>query len=401
MRIVCVGGGPAGLYFSILMKRRDPGHEITVLERSAEGSTYGWGVTYWAGLLDLLRANDPQTAQAVQESSVRWDHGVAHVRGERTTRPSDDGFGIGRRRLLEILAKRATELGVRIEYHTEVGGPDQLLPADLVVAADGVNSALRQSRAEHFGPSVAQGRNRFVWLGTSRVFDSFTFAFTPTEHGYVWFYGYPFDSGQSTCVVECGADTWHGLGLDRLDEQAGTALLEQIFAEQLDGHALVTRTDGAAWQTFRTVTNRRWHHQNLVLLGDAAHTTHYSIGAGTSLALEDAIALADALERPGQQLGDALAGYEAERRRALLATQSAARYSERWYENVTRYLGLKPDQFFALLGQRHSPLLPYVPPQLYYWANRAVEESAALRRLRSRLGHQVARTLHTRRQRAR
>ncbi|MFE0459106.1 FAD-dependent monooxygenase [Kitasatospora sp. NPDC058965] len=391
MRITCVGGGPAGLYFSILMKLRDPGHEVTVLERDPAGATYGWGVTYWAALLDRCQEADPVSARAIREASVSWRHGVAHVGGERVVRPSDQGFGIGRHRLLELLADRARELGVRIEYRREVREPGQVGPADLVVAADGVNSALRHGR---FGPTVAHGSNRYAWLGTRKVFDAFTFAFERTRHGYVWCYGYPFDDGTSTCVVECTEATWHGLELDRLGEPEGLARLGELFAEPLDGQPLLAGPGGLRWQTFRTVTNRRWSDGKVVLLGDAAHTTHYSIGAGTSLALEDALALAAALDRPGTPVPEALADYERERRHALLATQSAARYSERWYQNVGRYLSLKPEQFFALLGQRHSPLLPYLPPQLYYWANRAVEESPALRRLRGRVGNQVARALH-------
>ncbi|PYC78240.1 FAD-binding monooxygenase [Streptomyces tateyamensis] len=393
MRITCVGGGPAGLYFAVLMKLRDPGHQVTVLERDAAGSTYGWGVTYWAGLLERCLAADRVSAQAIRASSVSWQQGVAHVGGEQVVRSSDEGFGIGRHRLLELLAARAQELGVRIEYRHEVRGREQLGPTDLVVAADGVNSVLRDAR---FGPTVTYGRNRYVWLGTPQVFTAFTFAFVKTSHGYLWCYGYPFDAGTSTCVIECAEATWHGLELDRLGEDELLARLGAMFAEALGGRPLLAGVGGARWQTFRTVTNQRWSDGKVVLLGDAAHTTHYSIGAGTSLALEDALALADALGRPGLALPEALAAYERERRQALLATQSAARYSARWYEELTRYLELKPEQFFALLGQRHSPLLPHVPPQLYYWANRAVEESPGLRRLRGQIGRRVARTLHRR-----
>ncbi|MEU6986868.1 FAD-dependent monooxygenase [Streptomyces sp. NPDC046324] len=403
MKIACVGGGPAGLYFSILMKRQDPSHEITVYERNPAGSTYGWGVTYWAGLLDKLRAGDPESARAVDEASVRWTDGVAIVRDERTVHRGDEGFGIGRRRMLALLAERAEELGVRVEFEHEITGPDapELADADLVVAADGVNSALREAYPGHFGAEVTTGRNPYIWLGTTKVFDSFSFAFKETEHGWIWCYAYGFSGEQSTCVVECAPETWKGLGLDTRSEADSLNLLEKLFHDLLDGQPLIGRgqDDGAAqWLNFRTLTNRVWHRGNLVLLGDAAHTTHYSIGAGTTLALEDALALADAL-RPGGDLDGALTRYGARRRAELLSAQSAARYSARWYENLTRYMRLPPAQMFALLGQRHSPLLPHIPPQLYYRLDRAADGLQPLRHLKRWLGPRLARTLHATRSR--
>ncbi|MFJ8632163.1 FAD-dependent monooxygenase [Streptomyces sp. NPDC093568] len=397
MKVVCVGGGPAGLYLSILLKLRDPSHDITVHERDREGSTYGWGVTYWRGLLDKLHEHDPESARAIEASSVRWNEGVAHV-GDLTTRqPGDEGHGIGRHRLLEILAERARSLGVRLEFDYGIAARD-LPAADLVVAADGVNSALRTRYAHHFGTRIDTGRNRYIWLGTSKVFDAFTFAFVETDHGWIWCYGYGFGPEASTCVVECAPETWTGLGLDGADEAEGLILLEKLFAGVLDGHPLIGRPSGGAgaqWLNFRTLTNRTWHRGNLVLIGDAAHTTHYSIGAGTTLALEDAMALAGALhEQP--VLSQALFQYEQERRRALLSVQSAARHSARWYEDLPRYIQLPPQQMFALLGQRHSPLLPYVPPQLYYRIDRAATRSETLRRLKRWLGPKVARTVHAR-----
>ncbi len=397
MKVVCAGGGPAGLYLSILLKRQDPSHDITVHERSPEGSTYGWGVTYWQGLLDLLHAHDPESAAAVEAHSVRWRDGVAHV-GELTARHrGDQGFGIGRHRLLEILAGRARALGVRVEYESEVTA-DDLPAADLVVAADGVHSALRTRHAAHFGTRLHPGRNRYLWLGTTKVFDAFTFAFVETGHGWIWCYGYAYGGGRSTCVVECSPQTFTGLGLDRLGEADALALLEALFAGVLDGHRLIGRAAGAGgapWLTFRTLTNRTWSRDRLVLLGDAAHTTHYSVGAGTTLALEDAICLAGALRaHPG--LRPALAAYERERRSALLPVQSAARHSAQWYENLPRYIHLPPHRMFALLGQRHSPLLPHVPPQVYYGIDKAAGRLTAVRRLKRWLGPKVARTVEAR-----
>ncbi|MEW2166812.1 FAD-dependent monooxygenase [Streptomyces sp. NPDC007084] len=397
MKIACVGGGPASLYFSILMKLQDPSHDITVHERNPAGSTYGWGVTYWAGLLDKLREGDPVSALAVRDNSVCWSQGVAHVGDRTTVHPGDEGFGIGRRRMLDLLAERARALGVRVEYEHEVTA-GRLPEADLIVAGDGVNSALRERHADHFGTEIALGRNYYVWLGTTRVFDSFTFSFVETDHGWVWCYAYPFSEDHSTLVVECSPQTWTGLGLDTASEPDGLALLEKLFADLLDGHALIGRSqpDGPAqWLRFRTLTNRTWHRGNLVLLGDAAHTTHYSIGAGTTLALEDAISLARAL-RETPDLEAALDRYGRERRAELLAVQSAARHSAQWYENLPRYIGLPPAQMFALLGQRHSPLLPYVPPQLYYRIDRAAGRLEALRRFKRWLGPKLARGVQAR-----
>ncbi|MER8236825.1 FAD-dependent monooxygenase [Streptomyces sp. NPDC094049] len=401
MKLAIVGGGPAGLYLSILLKRQDPSHDITVHERNPEGSTYGWGVTYWAGLLDKLREGDPESAAAIEAASVTWTDGLAIVRDERTVHRGDAGFGIGRRRMLALLADRAAGLGVRVRFEHDVPGPDapELADADLVVAADGVNSVLREAHTGHFGSTVTSGRNPYVWLGTTKVFDSFSFAFKETAHGWIWCYAYGFSGERSTCVVECAPETWAGLGLGTLGETDSLRLLEKLFDDLLDGHELIGRDradDTTQWLTFRTLTNRVWHRDRLVLLGDAAHTTHYSIGAGTTLALEDALVLADSL-RTSADLETALTTYGKRRRAELVSAQSAARYSAQWYENLPRYMRLEPAKMFALLGQRHSPLLPHVPPQLYYRIDRAAEQLEPLRRLKRWLGPRVARAVHGRR----
>jgi 2-polyprenyl-6-methoxyphenol hydroxylase-like FAD-dependent oxidoreductase len=399
MKVICVGGGPASLYLAVLLKRQDPRHRIHVHEKNPAGATYGWGVTYWPDMLDTLLRHDEPSARAIDRHSLRWRDGVAHVGELTTVHEGDEGRAVGRHRLLALLADRAAGLGVEITYGSTVAPGDALLrDADLVVAGDGARSALRTHDAERFGTRITTGANRFAWLGTTKVFRSFTFAFTETEHGWVWCYAYGFDGEHSTCIVECAPATWHGLGLDTLEREEALRLLEKLFAGPLDGHGLIGRSDTpgpAQWQCFPTVTNERWSHGNTVLIGDAAHTTHYSIGAGTTLAMQDAIALAAALgeDRP---LGPSLAAYERVRRHELLPLQSAARYSAAWYENLPRYIGLAPERMFALLGQRHSPLLPHVPPQLYYRLDRAVDRARPLRELKRRVGHGLARVLQNR-----
>lgn len=395
MKIACVGGGPACLYFSILMKRVDPSHDITVYERNPAGSTYGWGVTYWDELLALLHAADPESARAINERSLRWDSWVMHVRDRATVmaEQGEVGYGIGRRQLLGILAEQARSLGVRIEFEREIAGEEELADADLVVAGDGINSTLRERHAGHFGTEVAVGRNMYVWLGTTKVFDSFVFAFTPTAHGWIWCYGYEFSKDHSTCVVECSPETWRGLGLHEANEADNLALLEKLFADVLDGHPLIGQASaggGARWQNFRTLTNRTWHRGNLVLVGDAAHTTHYSVGAGTALALGDAVSLVGALHGDSR-LELALARYERQRKSAIRRTQRAARHSAQWYENLPRYIDLPPAEVFALLTQRHSVLLPYVPPRLYYRIDRTAGHLLSLHRLTDWLGSKIAR----------
>jgi 2-polyprenyl-6-methoxyphenol hydroxylase-like FAD-dependent oxidoreductase len=395
VKVACVGGGPASLYFSILMKRIDPSHDITVHERNPEGATYGWGLTYSYELLHDLHAADPELAAAIAESSVSWDSWVAHIR-DRTTvtaEHGDEAFGVGRHRLLGILTDRARSLGVRVEFEREIAGEDELAGADLVVAGDGVNSVLREQHSGHFGTEIAVGRNPYIWLGTTKVFDAFTFAFAKTEHGWIWCYGYKFSPTHSTCVVECSPTAWRGLGLHEANEADSLALLEKLFADILDGHPLIGRqsSDGSAhWLHFRTVTNRTWHRGNVVLLGDAAHTTHYSIGAGTALAFGDAAFLISALYAD-KRLDAALARYDHARRRKILLAQRAAHYSARWYEDLHRYIDLPPRQMFALLDRRQSPLLPRVPPRLYYQVDRVVEQFGAVRYFAGWLGSKIRR----------
>jgi 2-polyprenyl-6-methoxyphenol hydroxylase-like FAD-dependent oxidoreductase len=379
VKISCVGGGPAGLYFAILMKRRDSGHDITVFERDPSGFTYGWGVVYWEDLLDKLRAGDPETGQRIWEDSMHWRDQVLDVGGRLTVHQDKGGYAIGRRRLLEILAERATELGVQLRFESPVESPSQVPASDLIVACDGAGSRLRESHASEFRTHVAVGRNKYCWLGTHKIFDTFRFAMVETEAGWIWFHGYGFDNDTSTCVVECAPETWTGLHLDTLDPDAGVNLLSRIFAGPLDGQPLLDR--GSRWLDFRTVTNETWHHDNVVLMGDAAHTAHFTIGSGTRLALEDAMALTIALH--GQaDLESALDGYGRQRQADLRQLQDEARLSARWFENVARYRGLNDEQFFTLLRARRSPLLPRLPPLVYYRLNQVTQEVPLLGKIR-------------------
>jgi len=383
VRIACVGGGPAGLYFALLMKLRDPAHDVMVFERTVSDSTYGWGVTFGADLMAKLYEGDTRSAREIDQAAFRWVGQLVDVQGKQPQYATGDGYSIQRQRLLRILADRARHLGVRIELGREVTSPWKLPEIDLIVACDGVNSRIRLE-AGRFQSDVRLGNNKYAWLGTSKVFESFMYSFVRTDSGWIWAYGYPIDAESSTFIVECMPRTWIGLGFDVLPSLDGLSLLEKLFERQLDGHQLVGQAGVRAcarWSNFRTVTNQRWHDDKIVLTGDAAHTTHYSIGWGTKLAIEDAIALADSVHHHGT-LKLALNSYEKQRQAELLKPQSDARFSAQWFENILRYIDLEPDQFAMLLHGRRSPLLPHIPPQLYCLLLRATEEVTILQKLR-------------------
>lgn len=355
MRIVCIGGGPAGLYFAILAKLSDPRHEVTVVDRNPAGVTYGWGVVFWDDLLDDLFRKDPVSAQDIWDSAARWDEYEVRVQGRRTTHLGGYGFSLGRHRLLAILTARATGLGVEIRHEQEVADLSGFA-ADLVVACDGASSRIRQLHAEQFGTDIDVGRNKYLWLGTHKVFDTFTFGFEKTEAGWIWFHAYPFTAETSTFIVECTPETWWGLGFDLLGPDESIALLHRIFRRHLDDHPLINQLRGLGttpWLNFRRVTNETWHHDNVVLMGDAAHTTHFAIGSGTKLAMQDAIGLAEKLQDK-QSLDVALKAYEQERRIALAALQRAAVSSSRWFEQVHRYADQGPTQFAYSLSNRRG-----------------------------------------------
>ncbi|MEO1335452.1 MAG: FAD-dependent monooxygenase, partial [Myxococcota bacterium] len=343
-----IGGGPAGLYFSILMKRRFPRHEIVVLERNRADDTFGFGVVFSDATLEGLQAADPESYAAIRSAFAHWDDIDVYF-GEHMCRSTGHGFaGLARQTLLEILGQRALDLGVDVRYETEVDDVAALASSyDLVLAADGVNSAIRDRFADQFRPTVDWRPNRFVWLGTTHPFPAFTFFFKSNEHGLWRVHAYRYTEGKSTFIVECTEDTWKAAGLQDTSETETVAYCANLFARELKGHRLIPNR--SVWRQFPTVQNDRWWHDNIVLVGDAAHTAHFSIGAGTKLALEDAIALADAVtEHPS--LAAAFTAYEAERRPVVESIQRAAQVSLEWFENTERYTSLDPKTFtFSLL----------------------------------------------------
>ncbi|WP_114952567.1 bifunctional salicylyl-CoA 5-hydroxylase/oxidoreductase [Sphingosinicella terrae] len=355
MRIACLGGGPAGLYFAISMKLRDPRHEIALFERNRADDTFGWGVVFSDQTVDNLMANDPVSGAVIRDEFAHWDDIDVHIHGQRI-RSSGHGFiGIGRKRLLRILQDRARALGVALHFEHEASADlDDWADYDLVIAADGANSRIRTRYEPHFSVDVQVRRNKFFWFGTPKVFDAFTFAFEETAAGWVWAHAYRFDSERSTFIVEMAPEAWAGLGLDRMDQAEAIALCERIFARYLDGQPLISNAahlpGPQAWLNFRRIVCERWSYRNLILLGDAAHTAHFSIGSGTKLALEDAIKLAEVLNRPGLGRDQALAEYQAERNLEVLKLQNSARNSTEWFETLDRYLDFEPIQFaYSLL----------------------------------------------------
>jgi anthraniloyl-CoA monooxygenase len=365
MRILCIGGGPAGLYFALLAKEADPSREVRVVERNRPGDTFGWGVVFSDQTLGNLEAADPATAREIAGAFNHWDDIDVHFRG-RTVTSGGHGFcGIGRQRLLDILTRRCEALGVDLRFSTDVTDDDAAareFGADLVIASDGINSRLRTKYAASYQPDVDLRRCRFVWLGTKKLFKAFTFAFETTEWGWFQAHAYQYDGDTSTFIVEAPEEVWQRAGLDAMPQEAGIAFCERLFARHLDGHRLMSNAKhlrgSAIWIRFPRVICRTWMHWNdlgdrrvpVVLLGDAAHTAHFSIGSGTKLALEDGIALAGAIAATPGDLATALARYEAERSVEVLKLQNAARNSTEWFENVERYTALEAEQFaYSLL----------------------------------------------------
>ncbi|MGA4792269.1 bifunctional salicylyl-CoA 5-hydroxylase/oxidoreductase [Nocardia sp. AB354] len=357
MRIAVIGGGPAGLYFSALMKQLDPAHEITIWERNAPDDTFGFGVVFSDETLGGIEHADEQVYRTMSEQFARWSDIDIHYRGEVRTSGGQGFAAMSRKELLHILQERCVELGVTIHFRTMAPDVEQLSAThDLVLAADGINSATRERFSDVFGPSLDTRHNKYMWLGTDRVFEAFEFFVEHTPYGIMQVHAYPFSATQSTFIVEMHESVWRKAGFSEFadrdfasgeSDEKSIALLAEIFGDELGGHGL--EANNSRWINFRTVRNRTWRHRNIVLMGDAAHTAHFSIGSGTKLAMEDALALAACLHE-NDSIAAGLDAYESERKPVVESIQRAAQASLEWFETIGQYAGQHPDQFaFNLL----------------------------------------------------
>ena len=337
MRIAVLGGGPGGLYFAYLWKKRHPDARIDLFEQNAEGATFGFGVVFSAQALEFLRADDPDTVDAITPRMESWQNITLNLRGESV---AIDGVGfssIGRLELLNILQQRVRAVGVAPQYGTIIATVDQLTGYDLVVAADGLNSLVRRSFEQEFGASVSHSTNKFAWYGTPKRFETLSQTFVKTEIGAFNAHHYRYSPGMSTFLVECDAATWQAYGFEHKTIEASQAICEQVFAESLEGHPLVSNK--SVWRNFPWIWNENWSHGNMVLIGDALHSAHFSIGSGTRLAIEDAIALTRALEAEAD-IASSLARYQAERKPIVKKLVTAARTSADWYEHFAEHMKL-------------------------------------------------------------
>jgi anthraniloyl-CoA monooxygenase len=349
LKIAVIGGGPGGLYFAALAKQMDPGRDIVVYERNAADTTFGFGVVFSDETIDGIAGADPLIFAEMESSFARWSDLDVHYRGSVLTSGGHGFAAIERRTLLQILQKRCAELGVEVRYGTDAPPADALATThDLVVAADGVNSVTRNAHPEVFAPHLDERHCRYIWLATDKVFEAFTFIVAETEFGPLVVHAYPFSASRSTFIVELNEHTWRAAGFDQLTEAESVALCERLLAAHLDGHRLLS--NNSRWITFNTVRNKAWRNGNIVLLGDAAHTAHFSIGSGTKLAMEDALALVASLAHDHEDVPAALVHYESQRRAVVESTQRAAQASLEWFESIEHSIGQQPPQFaFNLL----------------------------------------------------
>jgi len=355
MRIACLGAGPAGLYFSILAKKANPEWDITVFERNNPDSTFGWGVVFSDKTIDNFRQADPESHTAITRSFRHWDDIDVFFKGRKITSGGHGFCGISRIRLLKILQERATELRVKQVFQHEIADPDPFSDSyDLVIASDGASSVTRRKYESVFKPNIEERYNRFIWLGSKKKLEAFTFDFRETEWGWFNLHAYRFDDDWSTFIVEMPEKNWLKAGIDKMAQEESIALCERIFAERLDGNPLISNAThlrgSAVWLKFKRVLCEKWFHKNIVLIGDAAHTAHFGIGSGTKLAMEDAMALVHALSSEPKSVTDALQRYQEEREIEALKLQSAARNRMEWFEQVERYAHFEPEQFaYSLL----------------------------------------------------
>ena len=355
MRIVCLGGGPAGLYFSILMKKANPACDITVIERNQADSTFGWGIVFSDKTMDGFRQDDPAVVEEIERNFHHWDDVDVFFKGRRMVSGGHGFCGIGRLKLLQIFQARARQLGVNLKFETEFKDPDDYArDYDLVIGSDGVNSTTRAKYEKHFNPRIDVRKCRFIWLGAKKKLDAFTFAFKETPWGWFNLHAYQFNDEYATFIVETPEETWLRAGIDKMDPDQSIAFCEGLFADMLDGSRLISNArhlrGSAVWLKFNRVLCERWFKDNIVLLGDAAHTAHFTIGSGTKLAMEDARALVKVLNSSEGDVPTRLARYQSEREIEALKLQSAARNRMTWFEDVERYVGMEPEQFaFAVL----------------------------------------------------
>jgi 2-polyprenyl-6-methoxyphenol hydroxylase-like FAD-dependent oxidoreductase len=342
MKIAIVGGGPAGLYFALLMKKRDATHEVRVYERNPRDNTFGWGVVFSERTLSYLEAPDRESFLEIDALLTRWDNVDIVHRGEKVTIRGNRFSGIARIDLLHVLQRRCEELGVALHFESPVERVEDLPPWDLLVGADGVRSLVRERFAEAFGPTLETERNKYVWYGTPRLFHGLTLTFRENADGLFIGHSYKFGPARSTFIVECDPESWRRAGLDGKSDEESRRYLEEVFKDDLAGEPLLS--NNSRWLNFITLKNHRWSHGPVVLLGDALHTAHFSIGSGTKLALEDAIALAAAFAAEGE-VAPALAAFERDRRPAIERYQAAAAGSLRWFESAREDLHLDPLAF--------------------------------------------------------
>ena len=350
MRIVCTGGGPGGLYFAVLMKKADPRHHIRVIERNRSDDTFGFGVVFSDATMAGIAEADSEAYRAIARHLVHWDDIEVNYRGERITSTGHGFSGMSRHTLLHVLQEHACTAGVEVVFEREVASLDAFADADLVVGSDGINSTVRRLLEGRITTATDVRPNRFVWLGTTKPFPAFTFYFKHDDHGLWRVHAYQYAPGRSTFIVECRDETWKAAGMDRATEEETAAFLERLFAEELDGHRLVANR--SVWRQFPTIRTEPWSSGHVVLIGDAAHTAHFSVGSGTRMAMEDAVALRDAVvEHAGSDaIASALRAYEERRRPQVESLQRAAQASLQWFEDTERYLSLDPVPFtFSLL----------------------------------------------------
>jgi len=350
MKINIIGGGPAGMYFAILMKKADPGHEITVYERNGPDDTFGWGVVFSGKTLTNLRAADEESHAEITRAFAAWDNVDVVHRQEKISIHGNSFSGIARLQLLKILQRRCEQLGVQLRFRTEV--PDlNLLKAnsDLLVAADGVNSTARNQYSDHFLPTLDVRPNRYIWYGTNQLFHGLTLTFRENEAGVFAAHSYKFNQTTSTFIIECDQETWNRASFATLNDKETREYLEKVFAPDLEGQPLLS--NNSKWINFLLVKNDAWFFENVIMIGDALHTAHFSIGSGTKLALEDAIALFESFGR-STRVGEALKDFERTRKPVIEEYQAAAFESMRWFENAREYMNLTPIELAHTLMTR-------------------------------------------------